>query len=458
MQGVELVMSKPVRIYIDHGEAYGNLGEEAILLNALWRLERFMGPCEFILPAVPGKPLPEGLPRLTTVLPPHIALARWAKVFRLPFAAVRRIPLLRRLFPMPDSAYFWRCATHWANFKMFLLRLGIVKSAGKNLQPFLSTIKSCDAFYGVGAAAFSDCWLPGVVYKCWLYCVVRPFVRVSAVSSQGIGPLETKWALRMMKRSFEKLDFLSFRDHSLSQSIVENEKPANVRYKMVGDEALTLPTERDKASDLLRGTKLPEGRSFIAVHFRGTDFTQDTRCLVPRIAGILDQIALVVPHYFIFFPMSYHQHSGLDEEIGSAIRNHMVAPDRFLIAPTCKDVRAVKAAVGMARYSLGLSYHLHLFCLSQGRPSIIVYTGKYYRCKSEGLVALYGGSNAALDLERTGDAQIVSTVRNVENSYEGTCEAICRVNEELLKRNHWMVEEMAGVIRRSSQLAVKIES
>jgi polysaccharide pyruvyl transferase WcaK-like protein len=433
---------------VDHGEAYGNQGDEAMLLNALERLERYLGPCEFILPGEPGKPLPSQLPKVETVLPPHREFERWSQQFAKFLGLCQRLPLLGRVVREPKNTTVWKMAALWIDIKINLWQRGILKSPGKDLQPFLEALKDCDIFYGVGAADFNDFWLQGVIYKSWLYTLASRYVRVSAVSAQGIGPLETKWARRRMARAFSHLNLLSFRDFSLSQKIVEAEKVNHVRYQVVGDEALTLATgNKEAVEELLRRSGLPEGASFIAVHFRTTDYTQDTSFLEAQIASLLDRIVEIVPHFFVFFPMSHHLHSGIDEDYGAAIKHNMRWKERFCVAPFHADVKVIKGAVGQARYSMGLSYHVHVFSFSQGHPAIILFTGDYYRCKSEGLVSFYGKPSVAFDLAKTGDDQILGAIQELEDEYPIACENIEKVNEHLVRVNDWTLRDLAGMLR-----------
>lgn len=443
--------SRPLRIFVDHGEAYGNLGDEAMLLNALERLARYLGPCEFVLTSEPGKPLPPHLPKVETVLPPHVEFERGARQFGKFLGLCQRLPLIRRLVREPIIPTSWKMGEFWINVKVTLWQWGILKSPGKFLLPFLEALKSCDAFYGVGAADFNDLWLQGVIYKSWLYTVASRYVKVCAVSSQGIGPLATKWARRRMALAFSRLDLLSFRDHFLSQQIVEAEKISRVRYKIVGDEAFSLATGKAGAvKELLRLSGLPENASFVAVHFRTTDYTQDTSHWDARIAAVLDQVAEIVPHFFVFFPMSYHLHSGNDAEYGRTIKSKMRHRERLCVAPIHEDVRVIKAAVGQSRYSMGLSYHIHVFSLSQGHPAAILFTGDYYRCKSEGLVSFYGKPNAALDLAATPDGQILEAITELETNYLAACEAIRGVNQDLLQVNDWTLRELAVLLERGA--------
>lgn len=413
----------PLRIYVDHGEAYGNLGDEAMLLNALRRLDLHLGPCRFVLPAEPGRPLPKGLPPVETVPSPRLAFQRVARVLGLPAKLAGW---------KADGPGLWRKAA---------MLVGARK--------FNAAIRGCDAFFGVGAADFSDYWLEGVVYKCWLYRTARKFVKVSAVSAQGIGPLERPWARKLAGESFSHLDLLSFRDASESRRIVESLGPRGVRNAVVGDEAFSLPASgENQAAQYLEAAGAPAGRPFVAVHFRSTDYTRSTLELIPRLAGLLDRVAGVVPYSFVFVPMSYDAHSGQDQQYGQQIKARMIDGSRLHIASVARDVRVVKGAVRQARYTLGLSYHMHVFSLSQAHPAVILYTGGYYRAKSDGLLGFYGPPSAALDLNRATDEEVLQTVRRIEETYEASCAEIARVNEDLAARNDWTIVEMAKLLER----------
>src|ERR1700732_877804 len=45
-------------VFLDHGEAYGNLGDEAMLQSALRRLSAHLGPVRFVVPRQERRPLP----------------------------------------------------------------------------------------------------------------------------------------------------------------------------------------------------------------------------------------------------------------------------------------------------------------------------------------------------------------------------------------------------------------
>lgn len=446
-------INKQLRIFVDPGEAYGNIGDEMMLLNALRRLEHYLGPCEFIMPAQDGKPLPD-LPENVRLIPhPYLAFQFWSRPGWLVVNIGRNIPVLRRWFKSPNASLPWRWSAGILNILLLLYRSHLLPYPSKVLKTFADAMRSCDAFYGVGAAGLNDYNLPGVIYKCWLYKMVRSWVKVSAVSAQGIGPLETPWAGKWLKQAFESLDLLSFRDCSFSYNFVSRLNPKHVRYNVVADESFSFPsTDRNEAIAFLRGSGLEPTASFIAFHFRTKDYTQNTTHLIPTIASILDAVCKVVPHLIVFFPMSYHTHSTFDEVGGLAIQAAMKNPKRMIIAPLCKNPALLKGAIGLARYSMGVSYHVHVASLQQGHPALILYSGEYYRYKSEGLVGFYGPPNAALDVQRTSLEDIINAVKDIERNYENACIAIRKTNKDISKKNDWTIREMARMLRGNSLL------
>lgn len=442
-------IKKLVRIYLDHGEAYGNLGDEAMLITAIDRLNEYLGDCTFVIPIQDGRPLPDLNANIKLVKPPRWIFRVAGRLVRAFFHLVTYIPYVNRFVPSEKEefgALVWRSVDRILNLLMPILLV-----LPNKVSRTISVLKTCDVFYGVGAASLNDYNLRDIVYRAWLYNAVKPWVKVSVVSSQGLGPFTIEWSRTKMKEAFENVDILSFRDCHYSKSIVEELQPCNVKYSIVGDEAFSLAVnDEEKSAKLLRESGLEDERTFIAFHFRTTDYTKDTNFLIPKVAALLDELCEVVPHYLVFFPMSYHTHSRCDQQCGKAIKESMLQPDRLLLTPLCKDPRTVKGAIGEAAYSLGLSYHVHVFALSQGKPAIILYTGEYYRYKSEGLIDFYGEPCKALDLEQISVEEFLRTIRELENDYDSALKNIAAVNEHIRDINDWHLREMVSMLESSA--------
>ena len=418
----------PYRVFVDHGEAYGNLGDEAMLVSALARLRRHLGDCVFVIPREGNRPLPAlGSFAVEHVPSPFVSFARASA--RLEWLTGR----LARLRLMRVDGLQWRLRAATALAK-------------REVQ---SHLRGCDAFYGVGAADFNDFNALGAAYKCWLYDVARPLVRVAAVSAQGIGPVRNAELAGLMRRTFDRLDLLSFRDCRYSAEFVSSLGALSCRTRIVGDEAFSLTPAENAARDrYLAEAGLSPDEPFIAVHWRATDYVQETAWLYSRVAKIFQAASRRHGLPLVFFPMSYDVHSRHDDECCAAIRQLMDEPARLLMAPPNRDVALVKAAIGASRFTLGLSYHVHVFGLSQGVPAIIAYSGDYYRFKSEGLAGFYAAPTAAADIaDAQGEAGAMRAIEALRGVGPEVREDIVTRNRSILASNDWTIAEMSRLLR-----------
>ena len=130
----------------------------------------------------------------------------------------------------------------------------------------------------------------------------------------------------------------------------------------------------------------------------------------------------------------------------------MKLPDWLLMAPISHDVGLIKAAIGASRFTFGLSYHVHVFGLSQGIPALILFSGDYYRFKSDGLVAFYGGVNRAVNIgSPAGVEDARAAIEAMLAQESGARAAIGTTNKELAQDNDWILGEISarlGGVRR----------
>jgi polysaccharide pyruvyl transferase WcaK-like protein len=435
---MEVKVPRPMRrVFVDHGEAYGNLGDEAMLLNALRRLTSSFGSCHFIIPRESSRPLP----RLDEFVVEHVPSPFLFFVRTAGILDRYRGILARTRLPVPDAGL--RSKVAFARLAWRGVRLGTWRD-DYGLREAMRAIRQCDVFYGVGAADFNDFNALGAAYKCWLYRIVRPFVPIVAVSAQGFGPLQNKELKVLMAGAFDNVDLLGFRDHAFSDQFTRGLGPLQCRTRITGDEAFSLDPAGEVARDAyLAETGLAPGEPFIAVHWRSTDYTQDTDHLFPRVAKLWDVAAQRSGLRLVFFPMSYDIHSRHDDACCQAIGSMMKSPDRLLMAPISHDVGLIKAAIGASLFTLGLSYHVHVFGLSQGVPALILFSGDYYRFKSDGLVAFYGGVNRAVNIgSPAGVEDARSAIEAMLAQDTGARAAIGTTNKELTQNNDWILGEI----------------
>jgi polysaccharide pyruvyl transferase WcaK-like protein len=427
------------RVFVDHGEAYGNLGDEAMLLSALRRLTRSLGPCHFVIPRESSRPLPRLDDFVVEHVPsPFLFFDRTAGILDR-----YRGLLARTRLPFPAAGL--RAKVAFARLAWRGVRLGTWRD-DYGLREAMRAIRQCDVFYGVGAADFNDFNACGAAYKCWLYRMVRPFVPIVAVSAQGFGPLDNPELKMLMAGAFNEVDLLGFRDHAFSERFTRGLGPLQCRTRITGDEAFSLASAGPIVRDAyLAETGLSPKEPFIAVHWRSTDYTQDTDHLFCRVAELWDIAAQSSGLRLVFFPMSYDTHSRHDDACCQAIGSMMRFPDRLLMAPMSHDVGLIKAAIGASRFTLGLSYHVHVFGLSQGVPALILFSGDYYKFKSDGLVAFYGGANQAVNIGTPEGVEVArSAIEAMLVQETGVRKAISTTNKALAQDNDWMLGEISA--------------
>ena len=425
------------RIFVDHGEAYGNLGDEAMLVSALGRLTRHLGPCVFVLPREGKRPIPnlEGFIVETTTSPFLIFKAAVNLLVRYCGHFVRWLPGGR--LPL-GLCHMW--AT-------FLDRVGILKTIYPDYRRFVLDLAKCDAFYGVGAADFNDFNSFGATYKCWLYILARRKVPLCFVSAQGFGPLQSGPLIRLMSKAFNHLNALSFRDAEFSASFCRKLEPLSCRTQIVGDEAFSLPVADERScAEHIREAGLEPDQPFIVVHWRATDYTQETRDLYPKIAGLYDAVVEKTGLPLLFIPMSYDVHSRIDQDCYAEIRARMRYSENLYNLGLTHDTSLIKGVIGASQLTLGLSYHVHVFGLAQNVPAVITFSGQYYYFKSHGLVDFYGAPSAAHDIEQCSLMDVLLTVMYCLAERETASHSIELINAKLSKTNDWSIELMARML------------
>ena len=276
-----MVKHKPTSIYIDHWEDYESIGDRAMLLNAMRRIENYLGPCTFVSPYTETKAGAFLLPNMIPVSPPYNELIATANRFKSIFARFIGLLRIRILDGKQVSKFSFDLAILLIDIKLFLYSIGLRFVFRQSFRDFIEQFKKCDAFFTVGDCSLSDYWLDGVIIKSWLINLAQRYIPVRVLSSQGIGPLSTAWARKRLIASLSKLNLLSFRDFENSQALVQSEGLKGVPNKIVCDEAFSYPIATSiDVWRVLSNYCLNKGEEFIVVNFRKTDFTQNTSNLL----------------------------------------------------------------------------------------------------------------------------------------------------------------------------------
>ncbi len=419
-----------VKIFLDHGLGYRNLGDEAILLNAIRKLNWNFPGCDIIIPTKSIKLMPSQLPENIKYVPS----------VRILFTSMGNLcnfqqKLYNKKIKVDITKYieklinYIKKISHWGLFKRLL-----------------NSISSCDIFYGAGGAYFNDYFPSGLLYKRWMYNQI-PDGTISVLSSQGFGPIKNLWSLNVFEQAVNNLDIVTFRDYSNSKKIFNNIDFSGRTYT-TGDEAFDLPKANEKEiKEYFSSIKLDYNTSFIAFHYRNTDYTQETKHLITKLAAIIDNIDKNIDKEILFVPMKYGGSHESDISFGNKIKKLTSNSTKMYIGPKCKNARTIKGVIGQADITMGLSYHLHVFGTSQNIPPVIIYSGDYYRMKSEGLLGWYGLKKQMIDIESVCITEVVNRVLSTFNSYDGIVSFIREGNQKIEKRKNWLFKRLKKKVK-----------
>ena len=424
-QGIEIV--------VDHGEAYGNLGEEAMILNALRRLDLHLQPSAMHLVHQPGEPLPHGdNPKVQSVPSPLPSFRAAADRLR---RRLRRIPGFKR----QDDLFYWRLLAKIDRLWPRMSGLG----SDVHIQQFFHALEQSDVYFHVGMSGLNDCWEAGLVYKRWVLEQARRRGLLVILSAQGLGPVCSPSSRTEMKALLQLADVVTLRDRNYGTALLRDLGVKQAGGKIVFDEAFSFAAaDKVTTKEWLESAGVTEGEAFIAFHYREKNYTGDHQDPTARLGGLLEQIHRETQLKILFVPMSYAAHSCVDSLMGKRISACIGNPAWFRVLPECRDPGIVKSVVGQARFSIGLSYHIHVFSLSQGHPALILFTGRYYELKSNGLVDFYGPPSRAMDLTTASDSEIVKAVLDIEQNRAETCRQIAAINQRLAEVNDWVFDEI----------------
>lgn len=368
------------RIFMTGEAGYHNLGDEGMALASASRLRRYFPGAELVATGL--DPLGAVLRHQAKIVPwpllPGELTSRYAT--RLARKVGRRLganedfldPLAR-----PFDSIF---AEKYRDSNAF--------------REVVQAIEQADLVFDMGHGGLTDVFDPFML--CFVYYLAGRLDKPLFISGQSIGPLWRKRSIQMVRNTLPYAHTIGLRDKGVSYNSLVNEiglNPSTARLVEVGDDTLDLMSEEPNwgaFDDSLR--HLLTTGDFFAVQWRGTDYTQmfsATEQLVPLVQAVhhLHKRTGLTP---VFVPLSWE----VGGDVLAAMRMQDFIQDEFPFSVVWNALGApeVKWILGRARFGIGLSYHFHVFLLSQGIPTIGPYTNRYYDIKLRGAFAAFDHS------------------------------------------------------------------
>ena len=361
------------------GEAgYHNLGDEGMALASASRLRRYFPDAQLVA---------TGFDPLGAVLRQQAKIVPWPLTqYSLPFThtsgRIRKIG--RKLgasedFLDPAGRPFDRIfAKQYRDNPTF--------------RDVLQTMERADLMFDMGHGGLTDVFDPFTL--CFFYYLAGRLGKPLFLSGQSVGPLWRRRSMRMVRSALQYAHTVGLRDKGVSYDVLVKQvgiDPGSTRLIEVGDDTLDLAPEepaRGIVEEPIR--RLLTGGQFFAIQWRSTDYAGKfaaTEHLVPLVeaVGYLYRQTGLIP---VFVPMSWEA-SG---DVLAAVRVRDFIQDAFPCEVVWHALTPAQAKwlLGQAKFGIGLSYHFNVFLLSQGLPSIALYTNDYYDIKARGVFAAFG--------------------------------------------------------------------
>ncbi|MCC6580558.1 MAG: polysaccharide pyruvyl transferase family protein [Phycisphaeraceae bacterium] len=363
-----------MRIWLDQGGAYGNLGDEAMLSCAVARLRRLIPDCRIVISAQRGQPLPE--------VGAYEQVESPAKLLHDLAAAVRRRGgswLGRRL----EHSHGDLTAAGWLIHQSSLLP----PEERQRARRMLEAIDSCDAYYAVGAANLHDWSLRHhVLPRAWTVEQFAAKGKPVFIVGQTVGPLRHRATAQAVRAMAMASDAFTLRDPELSDQWMRWAGAPASRLLVTGDEAFDLPeAEAAQVDQYLYEAGLGKDEPYTLAHIRGKNYVGSISGNHRGLQAIL--AALGRRESVLLCPMSYGSHSGDDAAFAREVTSALGSQARCVAGSSIRDAKLARALVARSRRVVALSYHLQVFALACARPLACLISGDYYRHKAHALLA-----------------------------------------------------------------------
>ncbi len=365
------------RIFMTGEAGYHNLGDEGMALASASRLRRYFPDAQIVA---------TGLDPLGAVLRHQAKIVPWPL---LPGELTSRYAtrLVRKIGQKLGAGEDFLNPVARPFERIFAEQY----SHGSAFRQTLQALEQADFVFDMGHGALTDVFDPLIL--CFLYYLAGRLGKPLFISGQSIGPLWRRRSIRMVRSALQVAHTVGLRDKHVSYDILVNEigvNPKTTRLLEVGDDTLDLTAEEpnwDTFEDPLR--RLLTTGDFFAVQWRGTDYTRmfdATEYLVPLIQAVrhLHKLTGLIP---VFVPLSWELAG--DVLTAARMQDFIQGAFPFQVVWNALGAPQVKWLLGRAKFGIGLSYHFHVFLLSQGIPTIGPYTNRYYDIKLRGVFAAF---------------------------------------------------------------------
>ncbi len=347
-----------------------NLGDQGMALACVNRLRNYFP--DLAITAIGADFKTSVLFRIAKLLVPwsHPKAFRHNRLRR----ALNRLGILRRL----DIEQYFETSFNEAFHRSDVFRQTI------------DEIEKATFVFDMGHGGINDIF--GGLFLQYFYWLSRRLNKPLFVSGKSVGPLSDRLLLNAYRIGLNHAHTIILRDKDLSKPFLADKIQLTGAVNLIeaGDDTLDLealePNWKVLPSEI--GDIIRSGQ-FFAVQWRPTDYSRkfttiDYETLASLISSLCARTGLVP----VFVPTSWEK----NPDILAAVTLEALLPQKVPFRIVSKNIgaQATKWILGKASFGIGLSYHFHVWLLSQGRPSIGIFANPYYRIKIHGAFQAMG--------------------------------------------------------------------
>jgi polysaccharide pyruvyl transferase WcaK-like protein len=431
------------------GYGFKNLGDEAMSLSVIHRLRK----------AVPGATvsvsrntemdtdeIPECsrndlvLQMGSRIDPP---ISKWGRRLRRALGVFGLLisPVLLRLRIIRLLAQGWLYA-----------RTGLRFTFSPVVREVLGAGRAFDLLYIAGGGNWNDIWLSGgLLTRMITVRLFRYFKKPVVISGQGVGPLESRYGRRFLKKSLRHVDTLTLRDFEQSENFLKHIGVRGPRVLSVGDDSYGLePAPREEAERLIRTTGLDPAGAIMGVQVRLTSYhKREVLEHTQTIADIADRMVEKFGVKVLFIPTAFFSATSWDDrDHAYRVLRHMQYWEKAAVIHHRYESSACKTVMGYCRMVLATGYHPCVFALEAGVPTVGLYEGSYYSSKLSGLFRFYDLDDCAIEYAQATPERVEEVFRRLLADRQGFADRTAKVTAQLR-------QNIDVPIRRVSQLLQK---
>lgn len=209
------------------------------------------------------------------------------------------------------------------------------------------------------------------------------------VTGQGVGPLDSPTATLLRPLVAGAVRF-STRD-PLSYRLLKEWGMAGPRVVSGLDDALDLASEsHDRTLERLHGIGCSRGRPLLGFHARVAEYVAVPRAELVELVQGVDAVAARLGWEVLGIPINDQPWAAEPELLRDLIRSAGPLQAPWRIADPGRDVRRVRSLVRVCGAVIACSFHVALFALEAGIPALLLARSQYYQRKARGLEELLG--------------------------------------------------------------------